>query len=47
MVDAGPQYHMGKLTIDGSNLLTEPQIRKVSILLPGSPFRSLTIRISF
>jgi outer membrane protein assembly factor BamA len=38
-VTAGPQYHMGKLTIDGLDLLTEPQIRKVWVMNPGSPFR--------
>ena len=39
VVNAGPQYHFGKLTIDGLDLLTEPQIRKVWIMSPGSPFR--------
>jgi outer membrane protein assembly factor BamA len=39
LVDAGPQYHMGKLTIDGLDLLTEPQIRKAWSLQPGAPFR--------
>jgi len=38
-VNAGPQYHMGKLTIEGLDLLTEPQIRKVWVMNPGSPFR--------
>jgi outer membrane protein insertion porin family len=38
-VNAGPQYHMGKLTIEGLDMLTEPQIRKVWIMNPGSPFR--------
>jgi outer membrane protein insertion porin family len=38
-VSAGPQYHMGKLTIEGLDMLTEPQIRKVWIMNPGSPFR--------
>jgi len=38
-VNAGPQYHFGKLTIDGLDVLTEPQIRKVWIMSPGSPFR--------
>ncbi len=37
-VMAGPQYHMGKLTIDGLDLLTEPQIRKVWVMNPGSAF---------
>jgi len=38
-VNAGPQYHMGKLTIDGLDLLTEPQIRKAWVLTAGTPFR--------
>lgn len=38
-VNAGPQYHFGRLTIDGLDVLTEPQIRKVWIMNPGSPFR--------
>ena len=38
-VNAGPQYHFGKLTIDGLDVLTEPQIRKVWIMSPGAPFR--------
>ncbi len=38
-VTPGPQYHMGKLTIDGLDLLTEPQIRKAWIIAPGAPFR--------
>jgi outer membrane protein assembly factor BamA len=38
-VTAGPQYHMGKLTIDGLDLLTEPQIRKVWSMKTGDPFR--------
>lgn len=38
-VNAGPQYHFGKLTIEGLDLLTEPQIRKVWIMNMGSPFR--------
>lgn len=39
IVTPGPQYHMGKLTIDGLDVLTEPQIRKVWILNAGAPFR--------
>jgi outer membrane protein assembly factor BamA len=35
----GPQYHMGKLTIDGLDLLTEPQIRKAWAMNTGAPFR--------
>jgi len=38
-VTPGPQYHFGKLTIEGLDLITEPQIRKVWILNPGAPFR--------
>jgi outer membrane protein assembly factor BamA len=38
-VTAGPQYHMGKLNIDGLDLLTEPQIRKVWSMKTGDPFR--------
>ena len=38
-VTPGPQYHFGKLTIEGLDLITEPQIRKVWILTPGAPFR--------
>jgi outer membrane protein insertion porin family len=38
-VTPGPQYHFGKLAIEGLDLLTEPQIRKAWILNPGAPFR--------
>jgi outer membrane protein insertion porin family len=38
-VTPGPQYHFGKLIIEGLDLITEPQIRKVWMLNPGSPFR--------
>jgi outer membrane protein assembly factor BamA len=37
-VNPGPQYHFGKLTIDGLDLLTEPQIRKVWTMNGGSPY---------
>jgi outer membrane protein insertion porin family len=37
-VTAGAQFHMGKLTIEGLDLLTEPQIRKVWTMAPGSPY---------
>lgn len=37
-VTAGPQYRMGKLTIDGLDLVTEPQIRKVWTMSGGSPY---------
>jgi outer membrane protein assembly factor BamA len=39
LVNAGAQYRMGKLTIDGLDLLTEPQIRKAWVIPNGSPFR--------
>jgi outer membrane protein insertion porin family len=39
IVNAGPQYHFGRLTIEGLDLLTEPQIRKAWILQNGGPFR--------
>lgn len=39
VVHAGAQYHMGKLTIDGLDLLTEPQIRKAWVMPNGAPFR--------
>ena len=38
-VTPGPQYHMGRLTIEGLDVITEPQIRKVWFMNPGSPFR--------
>ncbi len=38
-VSAGAQYHFGKLTIEGLDVLTEPQIRKVWIMNSGSPYR--------
>jgi len=38
-VTPGPQYHFGRLTIEGLDVLTEPQIRKVWIMNPGAPFR--------
>lgn len=37
-VNAGPQYHFGRLTIQGLDLLTEPQIRKAWSMAYGSPF---------
>ena len=39
-VDAGPQYTMGKLTINGLDILSEPTIRKMWRLDPGKPFQS-------
>jgi outer membrane protein insertion porin family len=38
-VNPGPQYHFGKLTIEGLDLLTEPQIRKAWVMSLGAPFR--------
>ena len=38
-VSAGPQYHFGRLKIEGLDLLTEPQIRKAWSLAMGAPFR--------
>ena len=38
-VTPGPQYRFGRLTIEGLDLITEPQIRKVWIMNPGAPFR--------
>lgn len=37
-IDPGEQFTMGKLEIAGLDLLTEPPIRKVWALKPGSPF---------
>lgn len=37
-VSPGAQYHMGKLTIEGLDMLTEPQIRKVWTMKTGDPF---------
>jgi outer membrane protein assembly factor BamA len=37
-VSPGAQYHMGKLTIEGLDMLTEPQIRKVWSMKMGEPF---------
>ena len=37
-VTPGPQYHMGKLTIEGLDMLTEPQIRKTWSMKTGEPF---------
>ncbi len=39
VVSPGAQYHFGKLTIDGLDVLTEPQIRKAWIMSMGAPFR--------
>jgi outer membrane protein insertion porin family len=37
-VTPGAQYHMGKLAIEGLDMLTEPQIRKVWGMKMGEPF---------
>jgi outer membrane protein assembly factor BamA len=37
-VIAGPQYRFGKLTIEGLDMLTEPQIRRTWTMNMGSPF---------
>lgn len=37
-VTPGVQYHFGKLTIEGLDLITEPQIRKAWTMNPGAPF---------
>jgi outer membrane translocation and assembly module TamA len=38
-VTPGPQYRFGRLTIEGLDLITEPQIRKVWSMNAGAPFR--------
>jgi outer membrane protein assembly factor BamA len=38
-VTPGSQYRMGKLTIEGLDLLTEPQIRKAWIMNPGAAYQ--------
>jgi len=37
-VDPGPQFTMGRLTIEGLDLETEPHIRKMWALKKGQPF---------
>jgi outer membrane protein insertion porin family len=37
-VDRGPQYVLGKLDIQGLDIITEPAIRKMWALKPGQPF---------
>jgi outer membrane protein insertion porin family len=39
-VDPGPQFTMGKLTIEGLDLETEPHIRKLWSLKRGQPFNA-------
>jgi outer membrane protein insertion porin family len=38
--EPGPQYFFGKLTIQGLDILTEPQVRKIWTLQPGKPFNA-------
>lgn len=38
-VKPGPRYTMGKLTINGLDILSEPVIRKMWQLQPGAPYR--------
>jgi outer membrane protein insertion porin family len=40
-VDAGPQYLMGKLIINGLDILSEPVIRKMWRLEEGKPFQAM------
>jgi Outer membrane protein len=37
-VEPGPQYTFGKLTLEGLDIQTEPQVRKLWALKPGKPF---------
>lgn len=37
-VDPGPQFHFGKLTIEGLDLIGEPAVRKLWSIKPGQPF---------
>jgi outer membrane protein insertion porin family len=39
-VDAGPQYFMGKLRIQGLDILSEPAVRKMWRLEEGKPFQA-------
>ena len=38
-IDPGDRYSMGKLTINGLDILSEPVIRKMWQLQPGAPYR--------
>jgi outer membrane protein insertion porin family len=38
-LDLGPQFTMGKLEILGLDITTEPEIRKIWTLKPGTPFQ--------
>jgi outer membrane protein assembly factor BamA len=37
-LDPGPQFTMGRLTIEGLDIQTEPYVRKLWALKPGQPF---------
>lgn len=37
--DPGPQYRMGRLTVRGLDVVSEPVIRKMWTLQPGDPYR--------
>ncbi len=37
-IDPGPQFHFGKLTIEGLDLIGEPAVRKLWSMKPGQPF---------
>lgn len=39
-VDPGPQYKMGQLTIEGLDIQTEPEIRKLWAIKPNQPFNA-------
>ncbi len=39
IVEAGPQFTMGKLEIAGLDITSEPAIRKMWGLKPGAPFQ--------
>lgn len=39
-VEPGPQYRMGKLTLNGLDVVSEPVIRKMWTLQTGDPFRA-------
>jgi outer membrane translocation and assembly module TamA len=38
-VDPGPRFSMGKLTIEGLDIVSEPAIRKLWALNPGAAYR--------
>lgn len=39
-IDPGPQYKMGQLTIEGLDIQTEPEIRKMWAIKPNQPFNA-------